>query len=203
MSAYPIVLDGSAVEALVVGGGPVAARKARALLESGALVRVVAPEVGPAMRGLAVGAGERLTIAERPYAGPDIGDAHLVIAAAEPGVNAQVARDATRARRLVNVASAPGDGSFVTPAIHRSGALLIAVVAGGVPRAAARVRDAIAERFDSRYGEAVGQLGALRRRLLAAGERGAWRTASDALTGDDFCEVVERGELAARAATWR
>ena len=93
--------------------------------------------------------------------------------------------------------------SFVTPAVHRSGALLIAVVAGGVPKAAARVRDAIAARFDARYGAAVEQLGALRRRLLASGERGAWRTASDALTGDDFCEVVERGELAARAAAWR
>lgn len=202
MSGYAIVLEGSAIEALVVGGGPVAARKARALLDSGARVHVVALEVGTAMRELAVVA-ERLTISERAYATGDVGAAHLVFAAAEPLVNTRVARDAEKAHRLVNVASAPDEGSFVTPAVHRAGALLVAVVAGGVPRAAALVRDAIAQRFDSRYGEAVGQLGALRRRLLAAGARGAWRTASDALVGDDFCDAVEHGDLAGRAASWR
>lgn len=202
MSGYPIVLKGSAIEALVVGGGPVAARKARALLDSGARVRVVALEVGTVMRELAAGT-ERLTIAERAYVTGDVGTAQLVIAAAEARVNARVARDAGAAHRLVNVASAPDEGSFVTPAVHRAGALLVAVVAGGVPRAAARVRDAIALRFDSRYAEAVDQLGALRRRLLTADARDAWRSASDALVGDDFCDAVEHGDLAGRAASWR
>ena len=202
MSGYPIVLEGSAIEALVVGGGPVAARKARALLVSGARVRVVALEVGTVMRELAAGT-ERLTIAERAYVPSDVGTAQLVIAAAESRVNARVARDAGAAHRLVNVASAPDEGSFVTPAVHRAGALLVAVVAGGVPRAAARVRDAIALRFDSRYAEAVDQLGALRRRLLTADARDAWRSASDALVGDDFCDAVEHGDLAGRAASWR
>lgn len=203
MSGYPIVLNGPAVEALVVGGGAVAARKARALLESGARVRVVALAVGDAMRELALRAGERLTITERAYSAGDIGSAHLVVAAAAERVNARVARDAGAAHRLVNVASAPHLGSFVTPAVHRAGGLLVAVVAGGVPRIAARVRDAIALRFDSRYGDAVDQLGALRRRMLHASGRRAWRAASDVLVAEDFCDAVERGELAERVGSWR
>ena len=45
MSAYPIMLDGARIYALVVGGGAVATRKVRALLDSGAHVHVVAPDV--------------------------------------------------------------------------------------------------------------------------------------------------------------
>ena len=47
MSAFPVALEGEAIRALVVGGGRVAARKLAALLESGAEVVVVAPELSP------------------------------------------------------------------------------------------------------------------------------------------------------------
>ena len=195
------MLEGASVSALVVGGGDVGIRKARALLDAGATVRIVAPDV--AADGL-TDAPERLSIERRTYASDDIGDATLVIAATSSReVNARVARDARTRGRLVNVADAPEEGTFSTPAVHRTGDLVIAVTAGGVPAVAARVRDAIAGRFSERYAEALARLAAYRSSLLGAGERERWRSLSDDVIDADFCDVVEQGRLVERLAPWR
>ncbi|HEX6630586.1 MAG TPA: NAD(P)-dependent oxidoreductase, partial [Gemmatimonadaceae bacterium] len=145
MSAYPVMLHGEAIDALVVGAGSVGARRAAALLDAGAAVHVVAPEVDA---GLGPMAHEqpRLRVSARAFEERDLDGATLVIAAtADRAVNARVAALA-RARRLpVNVADAPGEGTFSAAAVHRAGELVVAVGAGGVPTAAARVRDAIGE----------------------------------------------------------
>jgi siroheme synthase (precorrin-2 oxidase/ferrochelatase) len=113
-----------------------------------------------------------------------------------------VAADARAGGRLVNVVDAPEEGNCATVAVHRADGLVVGVSAGGVPAAAARVRDAVAQRFDARYGAAVATLGALRRRLLAAGQYQAWRDAAADLAGAEFCGAVEGGTFAARAARW-
>ena len=202
MRGYPLVLDGATLSAVVVGGGAVATRKVRALLDAGAAVRVVAPRMSAELRALAA-ASARLTLVERAYRPGDVGDATLVIAAADSrAVNRAVACDGRAARRLVNVADAPREGNCVTVAAHRAGDLLVAVFAGGVPGAAARVRDAIAARFDDRYARALRALGELRARLRAAGGGEAWRGAASQLVGDDFCASVESGTFAERVARW-
>ncbi|HEU4642867.1 MAG TPA: NAD(P)-dependent oxidoreductase [Gemmatimonadaceae bacterium] len=203
MSGYPVVLDGSAIEALIVGGGAVAARKARALLDAGARVRVVAAAPSPALRALA-DACPRCTVREGEYDAEDIAGATLVYAATDRAeVNAAVAADAARAHRLVNVADDPEAGTFVTVAAHRAGDLVVGVATGGVPGGAARIRDAIAARFDERYAVALHALAALRRRLLDAGARDEWRRAADALIDERFCDRVERGGYAEEVAAWR
>ena len=202
MSGLPILVEGTGLHVLVVGGGPVATRKTAVFLEAGARVRVVAPELSGAMR-LITDAG-RVELIERRYAPGDIGDAQLVVVATEDrAVNAAVTKDARAANRLVNVADAPAEGSFTTMATHESGALVIGVSAGGVPGAAARIRDAIAVRFDSRYARALAELTTLRRELLNRGERVTWRTCAAEVIDDGFCDVVERGVLGERVAAWR
>jgi precorrin-2 dehydrogenase/sirohydrochlorin ferrochelatase len=202
VSAYPLVLDGARLEALVVGGGEVAARKVGALLDAGATVRVVATALGAPLRAMA--SRSCLTMTERAYVPDDIGGALLIIAATDDReTNARVARDAHALSRLVNVTDVPDEGNCVTPAVHRAGELVVAVTAGGVPGAAARVRDAIGERMDGRYANAVGALAELRRRLLGADERERWHRASRELVGDDFCEAVEQGTLVGRVRAWR
>lgn len=203
MSGYPVVLEGSAVEALIVGGGGVAARKAHALLHAGALVRIVAVAPSAAVRALAA-ANTRCQLRERAYEPADIGAASLVFAATDRAdVNARVAADAARAHRLVNVADDPDAGSFVTVAAHHAGGLTVGVSAGGVPGAAARIRDCVAARFDDRYAAALGALAELRRRLLAAGDRDGWRRAAEALIDERFCARVEGGGYAEEVASWR
>lgn len=203
MSAYPIVLDGAAMSVLIVGGGRVAARKARGLVAADARVHVVAPSVCEDIAQLAATTG-RVEISRTTYAPEHLRAVTLVIAATDdPRVNAAVAADARAAGRLVNVVDRPETGDFVTPAVHRCGDVVVGVTTGGVPNAAARIRDAIGERIDSRYADAVHDLSALRERLIGAGDRDRWGEAAASLVGDDFCDRVEAGDFAARIVQWR
>lgn len=199
----PLVLDGSAISVLVVGGGEIGLRKARGFLDAGCRVRVLAVEPHAALTELAR-RETRLAITTGRYDAGALEDATLVVAATDDrDVNAKVARDARGRGRLVLVVDAPEEGNCITPAVHRAGPLLVAVSASGLPAAAARVRDEIAARFDERYAAAVAELRSLRRELLAAGARGRWREACDELIDDAFCESVERETLAERVASWR
>ena len=203
MTSIPVLLRGERVRALVVGGGTVATRKVAALLDGGASVRVVASDIGGALREMAAARGGRLRIVERDYEGADIGDANLVVAATSSrDVNAAVARDADAAGRLVSVADAPEEGAWTAMATHRAGDLVMAVSAAGVPGAAIRVRDALASRFDGRYADGLARLATLRRRTLERRGRGAWRRAADDLVGATFCDEIEGGTFGERLARW-
>ena len=201
MSDFPIALHGERVTAVVIGGGSVGTRKALALIEAGAQVRVVSPDVTP---DLAEAEREhRLTIVRESYRLSQLEQATLVIAATDSReVNAQIAVDAHSRGKLVNITDFPDEGNFHTMALHRSGDVTIAVSAGGVPGAAARIRDAIAERFDARYGRAVSALRGLRSRLIAGGDE-RWRDAAPKLIADDFCSSVEDGSFTEKVDTWR
>ena len=202
MSGVPILVEGASLTVLVVGGGPVAARKAEAFAAAGASVRIVAIEPSPEVRALADTSG--VVLAERAYEAGDLGDATLVIAAtSDRATNAAIAADARAATRLVNVVDAPREGSFATMAVHRAGGLVVGVTAGGVPGAAARVRDAIACRFDARYAGALDALATVRRELLDRGASSEWRALAADVIDDDFCDTVETDRLGARVAAWR
>ena len=199
----PLVLDGSKVIALVVGGGAVATRKVASLLDGGALVRVRAPRVSDELLEREA-ADQHLLIERALYEESAIADATLVVAATDDrALNGRIAADARRAHRLVLVAGEPAAGTCVMPAVHRSGDLLVAVTTGGVPRASARLRDELARRLDSRYAAAIRDLARLRERLLQDADRSTWRSAASALLADDFCESVESGEFSERLAAWR
>lgn len=200
MSDFPIALHGERLTAVVVGGGSVGTRKALALAEAGAQVRIVAPEVTPELEDAESARG--LTIVRESYSAEHLGRSLLVVAATDSReVNARIAVDAHASGKLVNITDYPDEGNFHTMAVHRSGDVTIAVSSGGVPGAAARIRDAIAERFDGRYERAVSALRGLRSRLLASGDE--WREVAPKLVGDDFCQSVEDGSLAQKVDSWR
>lgn len=203
MTAYALMLTGRRLRALVVGGGDVAARKASAILQHVERIHVVAPRMSASLERLAREAPDVVSLSRREYAAPDVDDAELVFAATSVrAVNAQVAADARAARRLVNVADEPEDGSFVTPAQGGEPPLQVAVTAG-VPDVSRRILEQIVARFDSRYARAASALGALRARLLAGERRAEWERARGELLGQDFCDSVEDGRFDARMAAWR
>ena len=201
MSDFPIALHGERITAVVIGGGIVGTRKALALADAGASVTVVSPEITPELED--AGESRRLTIIRDAYRSEYIAWAALVIAATDSReVNAQVAVDANARGKLVNITDYPDEGNFHTMALHRSGDVTIAVSAGGVPGAAARIRDAIAERFDERYERAVTALRGLRSRLINGGDD-KWQKAAPKLLGDDFCDSVENGSFSEKVDSWR
>lgn len=197
------MLDGSSVSALVVGGGRVAIRKVLTLLDAGARVHVVAPCVDRELEQRAA-SDPSLEIIVGTYDASHLEGVLLIVAATDdPAINRRIAEDARNASKLVNVVDEPDRGNYVTPAIHRTGDVVVAVTAGGVPNAAARIRDTIARTLDGRYGAAVRELATLRRGLLDTGNRERWREAAASLVGADFCEQVESGRFQARVAEWR
>ena len=201
MSDFPIALHGERLTAVVIGGGSVGTRKALALVEAGARVRVVSPDVTPALAEAE--RARRLSVVRESYRAGQLDESTLVIAATDSReVNAQIAVDAHKQGKLVNITDFPDEGNFHTMALHRSGDVTIAVSAGGVPGAAARIRDAIAKRFDARYGRAVSALRGLRSRLIAGGDE-RWRDAAPKLIADDFCSSVEDGSFTEKVDTWR
>ena len=135
---YPIWLDLRDVPVLVVGAGPVAARKVEGLAAAGAVIRVVAIAVSDTLDGRAVA-----ELHVRPYEPGDLDDVRLVVTATgNAAVDATVAADATAAGIWVNAADQPADCSFILPAIARRGPLTIAVSTGGAsPALARRLRD--------------------------------------------------------------
>jgi siroheme synthase-like protein len=201
VSDFPIALHGERIRAVIIGGGAVGTRKALALADAGAQVTVVAPEVSEALSQAEVTRSVRIVREE--YDRTRLEGANLVIAATDSReINAQIAVDAQANGQLVNITDFPDEGNFHTMALHRSGDVTIAVSAGGVPGAAARIRDAISERFDRRYGQAVSVLRGLRARSIASGDD-RWQDASSKLLDGDFCRSVENGTFSEKVQSWR
>lgn len=201
MSDFPIAVHGERITAVIVGGGTVGTRKALALAGAGAQVTVVAPDVTSELHEAE--RSRRVRIVREKYRADRITGANLVIAATSSrDVNARVARDARSNGQLVNAGDRPDEGNFHTMALHRSGDVTIAVSAAGVPGAAARIRDAIAERFDERYDRAVSVLRGIRARLLADGGDG-WQNLAPKLLDGDFCASVENGTFADKVESCR
>jgi siroheme synthase-like protein len=155
---YMACLDLAARPCLVVGGGRVALEKTRGLLECGARVTVVAPEIDPELLDLPV------RFVEGRYAAADLERQWLVIAAtSDRDVNRAVKADADRLGILCNVADDPELCSFILPAVHRIDPLAIAVSTGGAsPALAQRLRDEIAAVVGPEHARLARELRALR-----------------------------------------
>ena len=159
---YPIALDLRGRCAVVVGGGSVAVRKVRGLLEAGARVTVVAPRVDEELRQAALAGSLQLTL--RPFEDADLEGAVLAFATTDdPGVNAAVVAAARERRVLVDDATGAARSDFASALAHRVGSLTFAIDTGGVsPSFARRLQRELSERFDERYGKAALSLGRAR-----------------------------------------
>jgi precorrin-2 dehydrogenase/sirohydrochlorin ferrochelatase len=154
---------------VVVGGGAVAERKVRSLLESAAAVKVIAPEATPQIREWA--RSRTVTWIEREYRRGDLGEARLAYAATDQAeVNQALAADAREARVFVNVADRPALCDFYAPAVVRRGDLTIAVSTGGTsPALARRIREELEERFGPQFETALDELRDVRERTREEG----------------------------------
>jgi precorrin-2 dehydrogenase/sirohydrochlorin ferrochelatase len=164
---YPIFLDLSGRRCVVVGGGEVANRKARKLLQARARVVVISPEIGAELESVAV------EIHRRPYREGDLVGAFLAFAATNSReVNAAVVREAKGRGVPVNVADKPSDGDFALPSTLRRGRLQVAVSTGGAsPTLARRIREELEAAFGPEWAGIVEELNAARRNGEEGGER--------------------------------
>lgn len=173
---YPVNLRLEGRPVLVVGGGAVALEKLEELVAAGAVVTVVAPEVGDEVAALAA------EVRRRPFrAGDTAGFRLVVVATGDRSVAAEVHAEAEAAGIWVNSADDPDRCTFTLPARLRRGDLLVTVSTGGAsPAFATWLRDEIDAWIEPAHLQALELLAAERRRLRAEGRptshRG-WREA--------------------------
>lgn len=156
---YPITLDLSGRRCLVVGGGPVAARRVRGLVDSGAIVEVVTPWLCEELSSLlALGL---IRWHAREYVDGDVDGMWIVhTATGDVDVDAAVASACDWSRIWCVRADSAGDSRAWTPASARAAdGVIVAVSGGGDPGRARAIRDAIAASLDN------GQLPVRRTRL--------------------------------------
>lgn len=144
---YMACIDLSGRHALVVGGGSVALEKVRGLLDCGAVVTVVAPQIEPELQLLPV------RWRQKRYETADLEGQLLVIAATSTSsVNRRVFADAEARSLLCNVVDVPELCSFILPAVFRRDPIALAVSTGGAsPALAKRLRDELGAHIDERH----------------------------------------------------
>jgi precorrin-2 dehydrogenase/sirohydrochlorin ferrochelatase len=158
---------------LVVGGGKVAERRVKTLLEAGAKLRLIAPRLTPGLAELA--AKGRLDWTARGWQPGDLAAypaALLVFAATDdPATNAAVEAEAREQARLVNRADRPEDCDFTLPGVVRSGDLTLTVSTSGQaavtgltasPALTAYLRQKLGDTIGPEYSRLAALLGELR-----------------------------------------
>jgi siroheme synthase-like protein len=155
---YMACIDLDARRCLVVGGGTVGLDKAKGLLECGAIVTVVSPEIEPDIQLLPV------RWRRKQYDSGDLDGNFLVVAATpDRSVNRRVFEDAETRSLLCNVVDDAELCSFILPAVHRRDPITLAVSTGGAsPALAKRLRDELGEQIDERHVELAYRLRELR-----------------------------------------
>ena len=178
MMTLPLVLRGDARPFIVVGGGAVAARKVRTLVQAGAAVRVIAPQVHADIQALAA----QLQLEQRAATAAEVFAAGslLVLATDKPELNAALAESGRRQGCLVCRVDDTQDNDFIFPAVIDRSPLLVSVSTQGASPALTRH---VKQRLEAFLPQDYRQLGSyveqLRERvkpLLKPAERAAfWR----------------------------
>jgi uroporphyrin-III C-methyltransferase/precorrin-2 dehydrogenase/sirohydrochlorin ferrochelatase len=138
MDLLPLFVNLEGRRVVLVGGGQVAVSKLAQLRAAGADVLVVAPHIRPEMR--AAGA----EILERTFEPRDLDGAWLVVAAATPNVNREVASAAASRRIFVNAVDDPSNASaFLGGVVRRDGVTLAISTGGDAPGLASLLREAL------------------------------------------------------------
>ncbi|HEX9774617.1 MAG TPA: bifunctional precorrin-2 dehydrogenase/sirohydrochlorin ferrochelatase [Actinomycetota bacterium] len=200
-TGYPAILLLEGRVAVVVGGGPEAARKARTLIDAGARVRAVVPP--PAAPDPSLPA--EVEVLARPYEAAVLEGASVVVdASGDPAVAEAVAKDARAAGIPVNVVDDPEHSTFIAPSILRRGDLLIAISTGGAsPALAVRIRERLEREFGPEYGDYLDLVKRLKDEGDLPSEASARAAAWYRVADSDVLELVRAGKMDAALARAR
>lgn len=192
---YPVFLDLRDRPCVVVGGDAAARGKVEGLLEAGARVTVIAPELEPGLAALA--ASEAVRHRARPYRSGDLAGAFLALSVVtEPATARRFWEEAEALGIPANVMDDVPHCSFIAPSIVRRGDLAVAIsTSGRAPALAVRLRQRLERELGPEHGRFLELAGALRRPLAEAcpdfGER---RRLWYRLVDSDVLDLLARGE---------
>ncbi len=172
MKPYPVMMNLEGKQAVVVGGGRVAFRKITGLLDSGATVAVISPELVEELKAL----HEADSITWVPeFFSPGLLDRFepitLIFGATDiREVNVSLSNEAIRRRVPCNIADVPDLCTFIVPAVITQGDLIISVSTGGAsPALARRIREDLEQKFGPEYAAMTRLMGELRKQIVVHG----------------------------------
>ncbi len=162
---YPVCLDIRERNCIVVGGGDIGARKVSALVNCGAIVKVVSLQFSRAFKNFE---SKNIELVKREYRTEDLNGMFLVIGATDDTeVNKKISRDAEEKNMLCNIADFPEACNFILPAIVRRGDLIItASTSGKSPAFAKKLKKDLENEFGEEYADFLFIMGEIRKKLL-------------------------------------
>ena len=189
---YPANLLVAGRRCVVVGAGRIAARKIESLLEAGADVHVVAPEIGPNVRAWANEG--RLTLTERAFEPTDVDEAWLVVTATDvPEVNRAAFLAGEERRIFTNSADDPANCSFTLMSTVRRGDIVVSIGTNGrSPALATFLKEHVRDEMGPEYETLLEMLSEAREEIRSTGrssEDSDWRAAIDS----GILELIREG----------
>jgi precorrin-2 dehydrogenase/sirohydrochlorin ferrochelatase len=148
---YPINLNLEGKKCVVIGGGKVAQRKVKRLLDCGANVKLISPKLTPTLRVLTK--NNKIEFKNRWFSLRDISNVFLVICASNNRrVNSLVSSYCRKKGILVNVVDSPKECNFILPSVVRRGNLTISISTDGIsPALTKEIRQNLEKRFGIEY----------------------------------------------------
>ncbi len=194
LTGYPVNLLVRGRRCVVVGGGRIAARKIEALLDAGAAVHVVAPQIGDEVRAWR-DAGS-ITVAERGFEPADLDDAWLATTATDDADTNRAVFDAGEARRVwVNSADDPDNCSFTLMSVVRRGDVVASIgTAGRSPALATWLKRRLQAELGPEYETLLDVLAEAREEMRAEGrssEDADWQRALDS----GMLDLIRAGKI--------
>jgi precorrin-2 dehydrogenase/sirohydrochlorin ferrochelatase len=194
---YPLFLDLQHRDVVVVGGGPVAERKVKALLDCHAQVKLISPKITPGLKRIV--RKRQVQWHRRPFRKGDLRRASLVFATTDNlEVNHLITASARKSHKLVNVANLPGESNFLVPAVVRRGNLIIAVsTSGHSPALARKIRQELDRAFGHELSRFIEILGKIRQALMERiPHQGQRKRILDRLIHSEVLDLLRSGHLA-------
>ena len=194
MPKYPVYLELRNKQAVLVGAGAVAVRKAKSLAAAGANVRVVAPAIEAAFEESCKELN--FEIIRDSYSKDYIQDAFLVIAATnDNAINTKIFGDCQQLRILCNVVDVPNLCNFYVPAVIQRGDLQIAIGTNGkCPAYAAHLRRKLEDLITEEHGSFLDLLEEARQCIVQQVPKSKRKALLSGLSADDsFGYFLEKG----------
>ncbi len=127
MSYFPMFIELKGRRCLVAGGGNIALHKIKVLMDFGASVTVVSPDILPEIKQM-----ELLAYREKRFHPNDLNHQQLVVAATDDGEENHRIAQACKERNLpVNAVDQIEDCSFIFPSYIKKGEVVAAFSSGG------------------------------------------------------------------------
>lgn len=192
---YPILLNLQGKRCVVVGGGRVALRKTKSLIDCGAKATVISPEPHPEI--IELSKKKLIRLIRRGYKKEDLLNSNIAFACTDSKkANQKVAEDSKKRGILVNVADEPEHSDFILPSYFRRGSLTIAVSTGGLsPALARKIRKNLEKSFGKEYTSLVSLIGQVRSSLKEKGYKVNGKTWEKSIEIDQLLSLIKTDQL--------